>query len=222
MFYIKLDGKSMDLTVTVREAIYRGDNLCRKVIYLLPLAIGELNVESCCVYLNYVRADGVADVALLEKLPEKYNESYLQYTFPIGCKITKYAGPVCTWIHFYTGDPSFPISTKSGECVLQIQASRSIDEYTCDHQMTAIYQMQKKIEESGGLGGGVDGLVYDEETRELKLVRGDEAVGDSVTVPGDDYAPKQEDLWEEMDAMDNLEDPNDRETPNDDIYWEAM
>ena len=220
MFYIKLD-KNMDLTVTVREAIYRGDNLSHKLIYLLPLTIGELDVQSCIVYLNYVRADGVPDVAILERLPEKYNESYYQYTFPVNCKLTKYAGQVCTWIHFYTGDPADPASAKSGECILHVQEAKCLDDYACDHQLTAIYQMQKQIEQ-GGISG-VDGLIYDEESRELQLKRGEETVGDAVIVPGDYYLPdNNEDVWEDMGAMDDLEDPSDSEIPEDDIYWEDM
>jgi len=151
MFYIKLD-ENMDLVTTVREPLFRGDNLNRKLVYLIPLTVGDIDMLTAYVYLNYIRADGVADVAVLERMEEKYNESYYQYTFPVTCKLTKYPGEVCTWMQIYTGTPSNPSIQKTGECILQIQESKNIDDYLCDHQVTAIYQLQKQIEGGGSSG----------------------------------------------------------------------
>lgn len=152
MFYIKLD-ENMDLVTTVRESLFRGDNLNRKIVYLIPLKVGDIDMLTAYVYLNYIRADGVADVAVLERMEEKYNESYYQYTFPVTCKLTRYPGEVCTWMQIYAGSPSNPNIQKTGECLLQIQESKNMDDYLCDHQVTAIYQLQKQI---GGGGGGED------------------------------------------------------------------
>ena len=76
--YIKLD-ENMDLVITVNDPIYRGDNLNRKIIYLIPPVIGEVDVLTAELYLSYIRADGVADVVILERMEEKYNENYYQY-----------------------------------------------------------------------------------------------------------------------------------------------
>lgn len=156
MFYIKLD-ENMDLVTTVREPLFRGDNLNRKLVYLIPLTVGDIDMLTAYVYLNYIRADGVADVAVLERMEEKYNESYYQYTFPVTCKLTKYPGEVCTWMQIYTGTPSNPSIQKTGECMLQIQESKNIDDYLCDHQVTAIYQLQKQIEGGSGDNTGDTG-----------------------------------------------------------------
>lgn len=43
MIYIKLDD-SMNLVITVNEPIYRGDNLNQKIIYLIPLQVGEIDM----------------------------------------------------------------------------------------------------------------------------------------------------------------------------------
>lgn len=173
MFYIKLED-SMDLVITVREPLFRGDNLNRKIVYLIPLKVGDIDVLSASVYLNYIRADGVADVVILERMEEMYNESYYQYTFPINCKLTKYPGEVCTWIQFFAGTPSNPNIQKTGECVLQIQSSKNIDDYLCDHQLTAIYQLQKQID-----GGGT-------------------VNPDDPSNPGDDSGDSPD--WEDMDG----------------------
>lgn len=93
MLYIKLDD-DMNLVITVNEPIYRGDNLSRKITYLIPTIVGEIDMLTASVFLNYIRADGVVDVVVLERSEEPYNESYLQYTFPVNCKLTKYPGEV--------------------------------------------------------------------------------------------------------------------------------
>lgn len=46
MLYIKLDD-SMNLMVTVNEPIYRGDNLNRKIIYLIPCYVGDFDTVLC-------------------------------------------------------------------------------------------------------------------------------------------------------------------------------
>lgn len=105
MLYIKLDD-DMSLVITVNEPIYRGDNLSQKITYLIPTVVGEIDMLTASVFLSYVRADGVADVVVLDRSETPYNESYFQYTFPINCKLSKYPGEVCTWIQIYSGTPS--------------------------------------------------------------------------------------------------------------------
>ena len=164
MFYIKLDT-DMNLTITVREPLYRGDNLNRKIIYLVPVQIGEIDMLTAYVYLNYVRADGVADVAVLERMDKKYNESYYQYTCPT-------------------------VST-SGECMLQIRASQNMDDCLCDHHLTALYQIQKHMEEKlAELGesvdavasGKADNIVFHPEDSTLQLTANGVPIGDRILV----------------------------------------
>jgi len=218
--YIKLD-ESMNLVITVNEPIYRGDNLNRKIIYLIPLTVGEIDILTANVYLSYIRSDGVADVVILERMAEKYKESYFQYTLPVTCKLTKYPGEVCTWIQIYTGTPSNPTVSKSGECALYINESKSMDAYLEDNQMTALYQIHKAMEQgltgvdeditkiSEDIAKKADGLIYDAETRALQLKSGDAVIGDAVTVPSDEYsediADEVEDTWSDMTDADETD-----------------
>lgn len=226
--YIKLD-EQMQLTVTVREPLYRGDNLNRKLLYLAPMQIGEIDLASATLYLSYIRADGVADIICLERSEEQYNENYYQYTVPVTCKLSKYPGVVCTWISIYAGSAECPKISKSSECVLQIQDSKNMDDYLCDHQLTAIYQAQKKLDEtsermdsdmnilSEKVDEKADNLLYNDETRELQLKSGEELVGDKVIVPADRYAKDIadaiEDEWSGMDEPDGTTDGEN---------WESM
>ena len=51
MIYIKLD-ESMNLVMTVNEPIYRGDNLNQKIVYLIPLQVGEVDMLAATPYLT--------------------------------------------------------------------------------------------------------------------------------------------------------------------------
>ena len=93
MFYIKLND-DMELVITVREAIHRGDHLNQKLTFLVPLQVGDIDPATAALYLSYIRADGTADIDLLHREKELYNESYYQFTMPVTSKLTRYAGPV--------------------------------------------------------------------------------------------------------------------------------
>lgn len=78
----------------------------------------------------------------------------------------------------------------------------------CDHQMTALYQLQKKMLDAtealeAEIGKKADNLVYDKDSRDLQLVSGETTIGDAVRVPSDGYADKiaeaVEDTWSDMD-----------------------
>lgn len=146
MLYIKLD-QSMNLIITRNEPIYRGDHLNQKLTYLIPTIVGDIDMNAATVYLSYIRADGTADIVLLNRMEDKYNESYYQYTLPITCSLTRYAGSVCTWLQIYSGPAKNPIIAKSGECMLHIIASKNMDEYISDRNLSLIYMMQRYMED---------------------------------------------------------------------------
>ena len=168
--FIKLD-ENMNLVITVNDTIYRGDNLCRKVIYLVPTSVGEIDVASANVYLSYIRADGTPDIVILERMEEKYKDTYYQYTLPVDCKLTKYAGEVCAWLQIFSGSPSNPTIAKSGECVIFIHESKNMDDYLCDHQLTALYQLHK---------AKADNIVYDTDGNYVQLTSDGVPIGDKI------------------------------------------
>lgn len=188
--YIKLD-ESMSLVVTVNEPIYRGDNLNRKIIYLVPVKVGDVDVLTAKVYLSYIRADGAADVVILERTAEKYKEAYFQYVLPVSCKLTKYPGEVCTWIQIYSGTPSNPTISKSGECMLYVQESKNMDEYLGDCHMTALYQLHKQMDDSfASVDGAIDAIIaekadnilFNSEDSTIQLTANGIPIGDKASV----------------------------------------
>ncbi len=178
MMYIKLD-EDMCLSITRNEPIYRGDIMNKQIIYLIPLKVGEVDMMTATVYLSYIRADGTADITLLKRLDDKYNERYLQYTLPITATLTRYAGEICTWIQIYAGPPHHPIIAKSSECMMQVIASKNMDEYISDRNLSIIYAMQRHMEDkiekaerllSERIDAKADNLIFDEETSTIQLV----------------------------------------------------
>lgn len=190
MFYIKLDDQ-MNLVITEKEAIYRGDNLNQKITYLVPLKIGDIDMLSATIFLNYIRSDGTPDVVILERQEEKYNESYYRYFLPVTCKISKYAGAVCTWMQICSGSASNPVVSKSGECILQIQESKDMDEYLGDRQVTAMYQLQKQVDDGfTSIDSAIDSIIaekadnitFNSEDSTIQLVADGQPIGDKITV----------------------------------------
>jgi dGTP triphosphohydrolase len=200
--YLKMD-EDWHLAVTVGETLYRGDNLSKRLIFLMPKMLGEIDLLTAAVYLSYVRADGTAEVTRLERLEEEYKESWYQYTLPVTCRLTRYPGQVCIWMQIYSGPATNPVVAKSDECILVIEDSKNMDDFICDWQMAGLYGIQKDLEAQ--VAKKADGLAYDAETRELQLTSNDTAIGDAVTIPSDDYADTvleiaeaHESYWDDM------------------------
>jgi len=166
MFYIKMTADK-ELQITQSEPIYRGENLHTKMTFLIPHMLGTLDTRTACIYMSYIKADASADVVRMirEELP--YDDTYDCYKVPIGCKMTKYPGEVHLWLQIYAGDLVNTVIAKSGECVVRVQNSTNMDDCMCDHQLFAIYQLQKEIEDgdsewdplngTGGSGGSGSG-----------------------------------------------------------------
>ena len=146
MIYIKLD-ESMNLCMTKKEPIYRGDHLNRTITYLIPLTVGNIDMLRATVYLSYIRADGTADIALLVREDKPYNDRYYKYHLPITCTLSRYAGEVCTFLQIFSGSPRRPTIAKSSECFLQVVDSKNMDEYITDRNLRLIYEMQRYMED---------------------------------------------------------------------------
>lgn len=185
MIYIMLD-ESMNLVITKNEPIYRGDHLNRKITYLIPIMVGDIDMLRATVYLSYIRADGTADIALLVREDEPYNERYYQYHLPITSTLSRYPGEICTFIQIFSGPPRHPVIAKSGECILRVIDSKNMDEYITDRNLRLIYEMQRymedKVEKAEAalneridktdevVAGKADNIIFNEEDSTIQLV----------------------------------------------------
>ena len=152
--------------VTQRDAIYRGDNMSKCITFLLPQKAAEADIGESTVFLSYIRPDGDPDMVILDQEAEKYNESYYRYILPVTCKMSRYPGQILMWLQICSGDPAHPVITKTGECVIHIHESRSMDDCLCDHQLTAMYQIKKKLDAVNDTYNPADGKWEDMEIEE--------------------------------------------------------
>ena len=145
MTYIVLTNEN-ELMITKSDMIYRGDNLSKSVVFLLPSKIGDISTEEITVFLSYIRPDGTPDMVLLERDSVMYNDNYYQFVMPVTCKLSRYPGDVCMWLQFCSGDGYSPSIAKSGECTIRIHNSKNLDDCFSDHQLTALYQIKKQLD----------------------------------------------------------------------------
>ena len=117
---------------------------------------------------------------------EKYKEAYYQYVFPVSCRLTKFPGEVCSWLQIFSGTPSNPTIAKSGECLLYVEESKNMDDYICDHQLSAIYEMQKKTEDTesnmDAIQEEIDKLVKDDDVIHFTSNSGNDPVDEDAVI----------------------------------------
>lgn len=187
MIYIKLDD-DLQLIVTVKDTLRRGDSLGRSVIFLVPQNAGEIPTRSATIYLSYMRPDTVVDIIELERMEDSYDDNYDQYKIPVTCRMTAEAGALLMWMQIIDVSSGVRRIEKSGECLLYIEEAKDDDDY-CDHDqiITALAQMRHDMDEcrdevTAALATKADGVEYNAETGVLQLMAGDTPVGDPVVI----------------------------------------
>lgn len=136
----------MRLTVTQADTIYSGDNLSKKITFLVPANASGIDIQAATLFLIHIRADGLPDITILERDANMYNDSYYQYVLPVTCRLSKYPGEVCMWLSIYFGNHKVPSVAQSGECMLRILSKKTLDDCIVGHQLTAFYQLKKQID----------------------------------------------------------------------------
>ena len=146
MTYIMLTD-DMRLVVTKKDNIYRGDNMNKSIVFLLPRMIEDTNTADMTIFLSYIRPNGSPDIVMLERDHIMYNSEYYKYALPVTCKLSRYPGNIVMWLQFMAGDAQSPTISKSGECMVTVLQSKSLDNCFSDHQLMAIYQLKQKLDE---------------------------------------------------------------------------
>lgn len=190
--YIKLN-ENKELVVTRAETLYRGENLATTLTFLIPLRFGDLATADSTLFMSYIRPDGVSDISMMVQKDSMYNENYFQFTVPVDCKLTLTAGKAVIWLQARCDVDGKTAIAKSGECALWIRDTQDANGLCADDMYTAIYQLQAELR------GKADNLIYDEETRHLRLTSDGAEIGDAVTVPGDSFEAEDGELpWSDM------------------------
>jgi len=210
--YIQLD-RDMNLVITDMEPIRRGDDMARKVIFLVPKTVGDIDMASAALYLSYRRADGAADIDVLKREDAPYNANYYEYRLPVTTLISRFPGEVTTFITVFSGPHDKPMVLKSGVCVLHVEDSENLDDVISDRNLRLVYSMQKQMENKikkteeqlgeridetntaleEGLTRKADNVVFNEIDSTLQLMSGNAPIGDMIAIKLKDESVSIED-----------------------------
>lgn len=190
MFYVMLD-RSMNLVVTMKEPIYRGDNLNQKLHYLVPKKVGDIDMIDATIYLNLILPNGIANIIKLDRKAESYNESYFEYVLPVDLSLSRIAGDIRTWMHICQNLKDETAVAKSGECILHILESGNIDQSVGDQTITALQQIQSELNARIDCVDDAlhtlektkaDNITFNKEDSTIQLTANGIAIGDRILV----------------------------------------
>lgn len=88
MYIISMDYEK-NLIPTVRQPIYKGENLIDKIVFLLPLKYDDFDLSDFTVTIQYVKFGKIVHEEELSKDEIPYNESRLSYSLDIDSVFTK-------------------------------------------------------------------------------------------------------------------------------------
>lgn len=196
MTYLLLD-KWKNLIATKRDAIYRGEDLSEKITFVLPLSIGDIDIGTATVRLNYTRSDEWSNIVSLTKDDEMYSDAYYKFITPVDAHMSAKAGNLTVWLEISDGEDN-PMIAKSSECILKILDTTDIDGHTPEDQEDKESIMASIAEIKDALKLKADRISYDAANREISIYSGDDKIGQSVVVPDDSYMDDVKDATEDV------------------------
>ena len=185
-FYIKLcDDKC--LVPTIRNPVYRGENLSQSLIFLLPHTVDDIDLGEATIFMNYVRPDGSVNIVSLDKMDADYSDTYMQYRLPVTCALTWFAGECRIWLQIMAGDPYLPLVAKTSECVVFVHRSCDLDSCIPDGYIAELYRIERKLEKSveeinAVLAVKADNMVFYAEDSTIQFLSNGQPVGDRIKV----------------------------------------
>lgn len=153
MTYLRLkeDGS---LVVTSADRIYQGDNMAKKITFVVDRNVLGYDPAASFLYLVYIRADGHPDIVYLERSEEMYNDECYQYTLAAPEAVTRYPGDITMWVVMMFDQQDYvsneegvvpPAKLSTDPVHIKIWEKPISNSTMIDSQLTAIYQMSKKV-----------------------------------------------------------------------------
>lgn len=216
MYAIKMND-TKELITTVRGTIYQNEKRADTLVFLIPQKFEERDLADCTLLMRYVLPSGSGRSEEIEMDPEPYNEEYYRYRVKLTTRFTSEYGTVKLWLTAVGLDNA--VVLESGETTVPVLQRKDISEYLSDKDKSQLEQLDEKVTKLQK--EKADNVVYDKETRKLRLTAEGVAIGDEVTVPSDDYAGGTgtgggdgESGWDDMTGTDT--------DSGGDEYWEDM
>ena len=195
MYVINMESDKT-LVTTVHATIYQGDTNADVMTFLVPLEYDGTSIADCAMLLRYILPDGSGVSEELEMYPLPYSTSYYQYKLPIGSRLTAKAGDIELWLTAM--DTAESVLFRTSSATVTISKAKNIEDYMSDGERDQLTKLASRIDALQK--GKADSLSYDSSTRKLNLTAQGAAIGESVTVPADDYdgGGSGDETWEDM------------------------
>lgn len=177
--------------------------------------------------LRYILPNGEGHSEELSLYPLPYSTKYYQYKLGAGTRFTATAGDIELWLTALNAEEDVVLKTSTA--IVTVENSKNIEDYLSNEERDQLTTLAFRVDALQK--EKADNLTYDAQTRKLSLTADGAAVGDAVTVPGDNYSGGGSDdpEWDPMDGEDGGEDDGGSEAPRDDyddgqgeIPWEDM
>ena len=199
--YTILMNENKELIQTKKRMILQYEKLADKFLFLIPTTYDSISLidENLTVYVEYIGADSVTRTSILAKLTEDlYDNSYMQYGFPIDTEITRYSGSVSmrigiTWLGRDDGDAVTQYVIKSYPTTINVHPLTDFYNFIPDESLSFVDQtvakMQAQVDALNILANDykdnkADNLAIVEEDTEkyLTLMSGTTEIGNKINV----------------------------------------
>lgn len=193
MYVIKMeDDKS--LLCTIHAKIHQGEKHADTLVFVVPKSYDNVSLSECTMLMRYILPNGVGRSEELSLHPIPYNDNYYQYKLSVASRFTRVPGDITIWLTALNFEDE--VVLKTGEIVVEVIPSRRIDDYLSDEDVSQIDMLAERVDKLQK--EKADNFTYDDETRELQLMSGNELIGDVITVPSDKYVRYVQDTVDEI------------------------
>lgn len=217
MYAIKMDA-SKQLLTTVRGTIYQNEKRADTLVFLIPQTYESTDMANCSLLMRYVLPSGSGRSEELEMDPEPYDSDFYRYRLKLSTRFTAEFGTVRLWLTAVGLDNA--VILESGEAAVPVVQRRDISEYLSDKDKSDIEQLNDKVTQLQK--EKADNVVYDPESRKLRLTADGSEIGNEVIVPADDYSGGGGDGDEGWDDMGDGWDDMSGSGGTGDEEWEDM
>lgn len=213
-------SEDKSFVTTIKSKIYQYERNADTLVILTPVVYGNVNIADCTVFLRYILPDGEGNSEQLVMEPDTYNSRYYKFHLDVDTTLTDTVGEIECWLDII--DVYENVILTSGTELISVSPRKDITNYLNSGSLNQLDRLHAEIELMKQ--NQVNGLDYDDETRNLQLTANGAPVDKPVIVPGDKYGEsimedatnKAEDEWVSMNDLKDLEENNSGSS------WESM
>ena len=129
---------------TSQSNSYVGENNADKILVLLPLYYGEIDLKSCLITLNMINQDKLSDIVSLSFSDVLYKERYIQATVPITSEFTYISGNIELWLQVVNNEE---LILKTDSAFITINEHKEISDFIPEQTLSLFDTYMIEIEQ---------------------------------------------------------------------------